>query len=500
MSLDSIINVAITAETKAPTRAGFGKALVSSYHTVFPERVREYSGDVVDSMISDGFASDHPAVVAVGKHLSQNPKVSSVLVGREENTQKQKIELFPVTAALRADYEYKIELNGVELSFTTDATPLVSEITAGLTDAINPAAWQASTPYTVGEYVTNDTAPVKVYKCTTAGTSAGSGGPTGTGSGIVDGTCVWAYVHADPAVTATDGTTKITVESDTVADYFTLEATERKLIRQENITPDGTPPDGIVADLAAMREENDTWYVLLVTNQGRAVIEAVAAYVETLYKAYFAVTGDDETYDSTVSDDVISTLQAAAYARTMISYHHKPMTEFMDAAWAGKGLPYEPGEITWKFKTLAGVTYSDLTTTEQAALKAKDGNYYIREAGINFTTEGVTAAHEFFDVVRGSDWLRARLQENIFFRLVNAKKIPYTDKGVALIENEVQAVLKEAQGNDFIAIDPEPVVTAPLVADIPVLDRATRLLPDVEFSGTLAGAIHSLEINGTISV
>lgn len=52
--------------------------------------------------------------------------------------------------------------------------------------------WQASTPYVVGQQVNNDTG--KAYKCTTAGTSASSGGPTGTGSGISDGTAVWDYV------------------------------------------------------------------------------------------------------------------------------------------------------------------------------------------------------------------------------------------------------------------------------------------------------------------
>lgn len=33
-----------------------------------------------------------------------------------------------------------------------------------------------------------------VYKCTTAGTTAGATPPTGTGTGITDGTAVWAYV------------------------------------------------------------------------------------------------------------------------------------------------------------------------------------------------------------------------------------------------------------------------------------------------------------------
>jgi hypothetical protein len=62
------------------------------------------------------------------------------------------------------------------------------------TGSIASSAWQASTAYTVGALRTNDGG--KTYLCTTAGTSAGSGGPTGTGSAISDGTCVWDYKAA----------------------------------------------------------------------------------------------------------------------------------------------------------------------------------------------------------------------------------------------------------------------------------------------------------------
>jgi hypothetical protein len=53
-------------------------------------------------------------------------------------------------------------------------------------------AWIISTAYTVGVLALNDTN--KIYECVTAGTSAGSGGPTGTGSAITDGTVVWNYL------------------------------------------------------------------------------------------------------------------------------------------------------------------------------------------------------------------------------------------------------------------------------------------------------------------
>lgn len=53
--------------------------------------------------------------------------------------------------------------------------------------------WQASTAYVVGQNVSNDTSPLKTYTCITAGTSAASGGPTGTGASITDGTATWQY-------------------------------------------------------------------------------------------------------------------------------------------------------------------------------------------------------------------------------------------------------------------------------------------------------------------
>jgi len=53
--------------------------------------------------------------------------------------------------------------------------------------------WGATTAYAVDCYVINDT-PRRLYKCTVGGTSAGAGGPTGTSAGIVDGGATWDYV------------------------------------------------------------------------------------------------------------------------------------------------------------------------------------------------------------------------------------------------------------------------------------------------------------------
>jgi hypothetical protein len=64
-------------------------------------------------------------------------------------------------------------------------------------------AWQGSTAYKFNQYVTNDS--LKTYRCVFAGTSASSGGPTGTGtSWIQDGTCYWEYQNSTGAISIDD--------------------------------------------------------------------------------------------------------------------------------------------------------------------------------------------------------------------------------------------------------------------------------------------------------
>ena len=57
--------------------------------------------------------------------------------------------------------------------------------------------WVLSTAYVIGQRVVNDTG--KLYQCITAGTSASSGGPTGTAADITDGSCHWKYLQAQAA-------------------------------------------------------------------------------------------------------------------------------------------------------------------------------------------------------------------------------------------------------------------------------------------------------------
>ena len=74
----------------------------------------------------------------------------------------------------------------------------------GVEKTVNYAAnpWKASTAYEVGDKVQNGG---KIYVCDTDGTSAGSGGPTGTGSAIADNTAKWDYTTTESAAAYLDG-------------------------------------------------------------------------------------------------------------------------------------------------------------------------------------------------------------------------------------------------------------------------------------------------------
>jgi len=63
--------------------------------------------------------------------------------------------------------------------------------------AVNAPAWAALTAYAVGARVTNGG---NLYQCTVAGTSAAAGGPSGTGTDIVDATVRWLFIASAEAV------------------------------------------------------------------------------------------------------------------------------------------------------------------------------------------------------------------------------------------------------------------------------------------------------------
>lgn len=256
-----------------------------------------------------------------------------------------------------------------------------------------------------------------------------------------------------------------------------------------------TANNGVVQDLAAAQASNDDWYALALESRNDDDIMNAAAVIEAQRKI-FAACSEDSDIKTSSEEDVGALLSARSYARTFLLYS-TDQENFPEGAWLGNRLPTDPGSSTWKFKTLAGILTDEPTASEETFLKEKNVNYYVSVAGVDITVEGKMAVGEFIDVIHFVDWLQARMQERIYSTLVNAEKVPFTDGGIAIIENDVRAQLQ--QGVDVGGLD-SFTVTVPKRSQTDSADRAARTLKGIKFSGVLAGAIHFVEIQGNVTV
>ena len=237
-----------------------------------------------------------------------------------------------------------------------------------------------------------------------------------------------------------------------------------------------------------------------MAQESEAITNAVAAYIESQAKIYVAVSGDDDILDALATTDLASDLASSNYARTALYYHPKPH-EYPNGGHLGVELPKDPGSYTMKFKTLRGVETVTMTNTEKTVAASKRANTYTATSGISIVEEGVvSAAGEFIDITRFVDWLRARMQERIFARLINLDKLPFTDDGIGVIESEVRGQLNDGIDVGGLAANPEPIVVVPKAAEVSFIDKAARRLTGVTFEATLAGAIHELVIQGVVTV
>ncbi|NIQ92450.1 MAG: DUF3383 domain-containing protein, partial [Deltaproteobacteria bacterium] len=266
-----------------------------------------------------------------------------------------------------------------------------------------------------------------------------------------------------------------------------------------------TPNVGVTEDLNAIVLNDDEWYALVLTSRDADEVELAAAWIEAQAKIFFTASDDVNIKDALSTTDIAYILNSKNYDRTAVVFNEAP-SDFIDAGWLGYGLSQDPGSITWKFKDIAGAVVSSLTATERTAVLNKKANLYTEIGGIDMMEEGTMAGGEFIDVIRGVDWLTARMQENVFGLLVNSKKIPYTNAGIAQVEGKVRTSLDNAIRQSVLRANVEKYNGLPYFLDVPTVneiaanDRAQRLLPDIEWEADLAGAIHKVTIKGRVVV
>lgn len=244
---------------------------------------------------------------------------------------------------------------------------------------------------------------------------------------------------------------------------------------------------------------NNDWYMLAIDSKVEGDIKEVAAVIQAQRKMFGASSADADILSSAVTDDIGSFLSDGGYDRTFLVYHAQAATEHPEVAWIGGQISEVPGSNTWNFKPGAGVQVSKLSLTQMTTLDAKHVNYYRRLGGVNMFSTGATSQGEWIDTMIFIDWVQARLQEQIFYRLATRKKIPYTQAGATIIEAEIRSVLSQGVTNGGIADAPAYTVRSPDILAIPEVERAQRIMSGFTFTARLAGSVHRVILRGVVN-
>lgn len=247
------------------------------------------------------------------------------------------------------------------------------------------------------------------------------------------------------------------------------------------------------------------WYVICPAGIPESQYEEIAQWTETQTKL-FAFTYLDGT--PPVGDVYFRSIGwYGKEAEDQLEEEIKQVNLYMHVAATAKCLSYESGSETWAFKQLASVYPADISSTAAKNLQDKNINYYISCASKNITQLGKVMAGEWIDVIRFRDWLQNDMQIRIFNLFLVNPKIPYTNNGISLVENQMIASLKSgiARGgipeDEFDADDNLKsgfTVTVPNAVSLTDTEKASRILTGCKFTARIAGAIHVVEVRGNL--
>lgn len=459
-SASDIIQVTVSQQTVALLLPGFGTPLVLSYHTHYTDRVRYYAPNPTGlaAMVTDGFSTTEAAYLAVAAIAAQSPAPPLVGVGRLANAPTQKFTYTPPGAASGAGQVYAFLIAGQLVSYTSVGADSVATIVAGLQTAYNA---------------------------------------------LVSG----------PALTATiPGNANLTLTANVAGAFFATQIVDQfskpSPQGRTNLRLAQTHADpGVAADLTAIQAFDNGWYGVINPWDSLSMATAVAAYVQSNLKLYVVNSLDGDVADASKTLDIASVAKTNADNRVAVLYKTENGS-FAQAAWMGAKFPLPPGSENWAYQTLAGVPADTLSESEISAVcgvptagtQGKHASVYSTIFGVNVTEFGQVGSGSWLDITRGIDALVVDMGSRVFTLLSGPNKVPYTDKGVTQVQAQVQASLAFFQAPPQNFLDPAvaPVVTVPKVSTLSGSQIASRVLPNVNWTADVAGAINATTIQGIL--
>lgn len=252
-----------------------------------------------------------------------------------------------------------------------------------------------------------------------------------------------------------------------------------------------TPTPGTPASILDQYFSND-WEFLILADAAQADKLAVSTAIETKGFKMLVVKVSDEADRAAFK----------THERTIVFYHPVD-AEDPDAALVGAVGSKTVGSVTWKFKALAGITPQSFSTSDITAIHADGAIAYVTKAGVSQTSEGITASGEYIDIIHGRDWVKANMETSLQALLMENDKIPSNDKGISLIAATMTTVLTTATRQGIIDLsssgDPLYTITTIPWDQTSANDQSKRVYSGASFNYTAQGAIHAVNVHGSIA-
>ncbi len=254
------------------------------------------------------------------------------------------------------------------------------------------------------------------------------------------------------------------------------------------------------------------WWAVCPAGVASSEYGEIAAYIEMQEKFFCYPELDffeEDTPAPAVSNTYLRTLGIFAKESSAQAANDIPeANKYMHVAFVAKWFNYQSGTETTAYKTLIGMSPAQLTPDEITALDKANISYYVTVGNRNLTVGGKVMYGEWADVIRFRDWLKNDMQVRMVDLFATNSKIPFTDGGIAAIQNQMLASLKSGQDIGGIAEEefdadgnsiPGYVTSVPTAASLTAAQKSARKLTGLTFKARLASAIHITDLNGTLT-
>lgn len=160
-----------------------------------------------------------------------------------------------------------------------------------------------------------------------------------------------------------------------------------------------------------------------------------------------------------------------------------------------------PGSFTYKFRSPAGISSSNLTLAQKKnawSHGVETFNIVTAADTRGIMENGQTPGGEWVDIIIFDDWLQSNLQVDLYSYLRQQPKAPLSDDGLAGIQAKIQARMETGADNGGL-IKSTIKITIPKYSAISAADRQARRVTGIKVTANHLQAIHFLGVTGVLS-